>query len=283
MDSVVNAMLNLGWGSVPVGVASATSEKNQISFTTLHECGTAVEPAPIKKGSAKNTSQPPPENGVKVAAIQKTTFCPSCGEVVEDTVKGYATSPGKFVIVTDEELDAIKPPDTKEIAIAKFVPRNEVTSIMVEKNYFLLPNPHAASAYGVLYQALAEAKVAAIGSQWLWQRKQHPCAVYADQSYSGGVLMMQVLREANTFVTPDFEAPIPPKADKKLLKDMILGQVSSLAEEDLVSPQQTRLSALVEAKLTGKDVPVITTPKAVPDLMESLRASIAAGKVKETA
>lgn len=275
MDSIVNAMLNLGWGTIPVGVASAVTEKNQIGFTTLHNCGTAVE---IKKGSGKNASPPPPKTASVVSAIKKTSFCPACEVEVEDTVKGYEVSPGKFAIVTEEELDAIKPPDTKEIVVSKFVPSNAVTAVMAEKHYFLLPNPHAQSAYGLLYQALAETKTAAVGSMWLWQRKEHPCAIVADQSHEGGVLVMQILRETEDMVVPDFAAPIPDvtKAEKKLLKDLITAQKTDLEPSDLVSAQRTRLSALVEAKLAGTDVPTISTPAAVPDLMDSLRAAVAA-------
>lgn len=278
MDSIVNAMLNLGWGTVPVGVASATTEKHQIGFTTLHECGNEVE---IKKGSGKNGKPTPAKNGSVVASVKQVKFCPACNIEVDTTVKGYEISPGKYVVVTEEELNAIKPPDTKEIVVSKFVPRNNVTSVMEEKHYFLLPNKNALNSYGVLYQALAETKTAAIGTEWLWQRKEHPCAVYADQIW--GVLMMVVLREAEDLVEADFSSPIPVAADKRLLKEMIKANIEGLELSDLVSAQRTKLDALLTAKIQGVEVPVIETPAAVPDLMESLRQSIEAEKSKERA
>jgi DNA end-binding protein Ku len=266
-----------------VGVGSTIAKSNEISFRTLHkECEHDIEiKAPVVK-NGKTTAAP---TGAKVVALQKPSFCPACDRPVDpsEIVRGYDLGGGRFVTFTDEEIESTKPPgDTKEILINKFVPRNSVTSAMVNEHYFLIPDEHAHRAYALTYQILAKRKLAAVGTEWLFQRKEHPCAIYADQSHSGGgVLMMQVLRLSEDLVPPDFAAPILGKDARSKTELEFAGQVVELMtddldpETDLVSKQRDRMNALIETKVAGGVAPVfVREPAEEIDLMEALKRTI---------
>lgn len=265
MKSSVNAMISFGLVNIPVGVAGTTTETKNISFKNMHECGSALKVETTGKAGTAGT-------------IKQHLFCEKCGVQVDQVVKGLEYASGQFITFSEGELEAIKPPAGKVITLNKFVPRNDVTTLMVEKSYFLIPNPNVPSGYGLLYQSLAETKMAGVGVQSLWG-KEHPCAIYADQSFEGGVMIMQLLRLHEDMVKPDFSAPIPDAKAKTLAKALITANKGVLTDEDLVSSQRIRLNELVAAKLAGVDLPAAAeeTEKAVSgDLMEALRQSIAA-------
>lgn len=260
----VNATIVFGEENpIPIGVAPTVSEK-EIAFKTMHDCGTA---AALKKPVEKNGATPPAKTGetAKVAAVKQKMWCPSCQVEIDETVRGWEYAPGQYVTFTDDELSVLKGPEQKVIVISKFVPRNTVTALMVDKNYFLIPNPNIPASYGVLYAVLAETKLAGIGTQSLWG-KEHPCAIYADQSFEGrSVLIMQVLRQHEDLVTPDFSATIPASAAKKHLKETVTAMKSELVEADLASKQRALLNTLVQEKLVASET---------DDLMEELQKSL---------
>lgn len=271
MKSTVNAMVSFGLVNVPVGIAPAVTGTNEITFRRMHNCGHPV----VNKDSGKVKTK---IKTTTVSTIKQHLFCEACGVEVDETVKGYEYATGHFVTISEDELEAIAPSPEKVITLNKFVPRNNVTGLMVEKDYFLIPNPKVNAGYGVLYQALAETKTIGFGTQALWG-KEHPCAVVANQDFEGGVLMMQVLRQFEDMVMPDFKAPIPNAAARKLAKELVLSHTGTLvADEDLVSQQRVRLNALVAAKMAGVDLPAAAQiEEAVPstDLMDALKQSVA--------
>ena len=78
--SIWNGVISFGLVSIPVGLQTATSEKD-LRFNQLHrECGTR---------------------------IKQQKFCPTCNRVVdgEEIDRGYEVSKNQYVIVTDEDFE----------------------------------------------------------------------------------------------------------------------------------------------------------------------------------
>lgn len=252
MKVQISTMLVFGEKEIPVGVAGATTETNEIKFNDMHNCGT---PVALKKPVSGITQNAPAKNGSRVSAVQRKAFCPACSVEVDEIVKGFEYAKGLFLIFTDEELESIKPNELKIISLSKFVPRVSVTGLMINKNYFLTPNPNVPASYGQLYAALAEQKLSGIGTMNLWGKEQ-PCAVYADQSFQGhSVLMMQLLHLQEDRIAPDYTAPIPDAAAKKAMKELVTSMVGALEPSDLESAQRARLNNLVAKKLHALEQP----------------------------
>ena len=94
--AIWSGAISFGLVNVPIKLYSATSQKT-VRFHQLHA-----------------------KDGVR---IQQKRICPADGEEVsyEDIVKGYEIAPDRYVIIRQEELDALDPRHTKTIDIESFV------------------------------------------------------------------------------------------------------------------------------------------------------------------
>lgn len=79
-----------------------------------------------------------------------------------DIIKGYEYEKGKYVVMTDEDLEKIKTKKDKTIHIIQFARMAEVNMIYYEKDYYAVPDTGAEKAYELLRQALLSQKKVAI-------------------------------------------------------------------------------------------------------------------------
>lgn len=74
--------------------------------------------------------------------IQNKRWCPTHEAIVpyEDTVRGFEVSKGRFVTMTEEELERVPVETTQSLAIVQFVDLDEIDPIFFEKSYYLAPD-----------------------------------------------------------------------------------------------------------------------------------------------
>src|SRR5690606_9895822 len=123
--------IRLALVSIPVQVFSATKSASRISFNQIHE------------PSGKR--------------IRYEKVVPGVGAVpAEEIVKGYEVEKGKYVLLTDEEIDDVKLEAKRTIDLIQFVDEDEIDSLYFEKPYFVAPDEDevAGEAYVVLREAL---------------------------------------------------------------------------------------------------------------------------------
>ena len=103
--------------------------------------------------------------------VRYVKTCPDCKRELgpDDIVKGYQYEKGKYVVVTDEELESIKSEADRSMKIVQFADADEISPIFFEKPYQIVAQPGGERALELLRQAmLAENKVA-IGTTVLGQ------------------------------------------------------------------------------------------------------------------
>ena len=215
--------------------------------------------------------------------IQQKRVCPADGEEVawDDIVKGYEITPDRYVIVTNEELEAIDPKKTKTIDIEEFVDLEDIDPLYYDHPYYLLPGPGAAKPYRLLADAMKDANKVAI-ARVVIRTKEQLVAVRP----LGDVLAMATMNFADEVVSPDSfdEAPGDDVDTTKREVDMARQLIDSLsAEFDPSKYHDTyreRVLDLIERKAEGKEISVqpAEEPQPVPDLMAALEASLAAAK-----
>ena len=90
--------------------------------------------------------------------IQYKKYCRHCNKEVtsDDIIKGYEYEKGKYVVMTNEELEKIKTKKDKTIHIIQFARMAEVNMIYYEKDYYAVPETGAEKAYELLRQALLD-------------------------------------------------------------------------------------------------------------------------------
>ncbi len=81
-----------------------------------------------------------------------------------DRVKGYQVAKGQYVMVEDDELEALKIESTRTIEIETFVPQAEIDQIYVDSPYYLAPDDKVAEeAFAVIREAMTRKKMVGIG------------------------------------------------------------------------------------------------------------------------
>ena len=267
MRTTWNGSVSFGLVNIPVGLAPATkpsARQSDVSFRMLHrECGT-----PIKQ----------------------KRFCPVHERDVEadELVRGWEVAKGQFVMVEDADLEAIEQHDTsRSIEIGRFVRLEEVDPVFFDRTYFLVPAGAEAARrpYVLLLEAMKGAGVAALG-RFVLAGKEKLCLIRP----MGEALALETL-----FVNEDVKdhaeideavaAAELKEPELELAKQIIASLSAPFDAAELKSEYRESLRSLLEAKLAGQEItaPEPVEPTPVVDLMEALRASVAAASKKPAA
>src|SRR5207344_1753572 len=144
--------------NIPVKVFPATESADALSFNQLHaECQTR---------------------------IQQKRWCPHCEREVPNTelVKGYEFEKGRYVVVSDEDIQKVRVESTHVINLVQFADDSEIDPIYVDRAYYLAPDgPMAAQAFAVMREGMRGkagiGKLALYGREYLVAVRPHEQAL----------------------------------------------------------------------------------------------------------
>jgi DNA end-binding protein Ku len=204
----------------------------------------------------------------------------------ENIVKAYELSPGQYVPLSKDEMEALAPEKSRAIDVLDFVDIEEIDPMYFDSPYYLGPADGAEKAYSLLGAAMEASGKAAV-TRFVFRNKEHLAALRAGD----GVLTLTTMRFADEVVPPsDLDDALPNKQPKvaKREREMAEQLIDSLSTKfDPASYRdeyREQLLALIEQKAEGKEIvaPEVEAPKATktPDLMAALEESIAAVKDK---
>jgi DNA end-binding protein Ku len=232
---------SLGFGLVQIPVAlHAAEEADELSLTLLD----------------KRDFSP-----VGYERINKKTH----KEVVwADTVKGYESAPGQYVVLTEHDFEEANPKSTHQIDILDFVELADIDPHYIDKPYTLVPGKNGKKAYVLLREALQRAGKAGIAKLVL-RTRQHLCAVIPH----GRALSLLILRFADELRgTNDLDLP-----DENLKKSGITSKELEMAERLIAGmvgewdPEKYRddyrkdLLALIHARAKAGDVNTVSSER----------------------
>jgi DNA end-binding protein Ku len=125
------------------------------------------------------------------APLQRHFYCPQDEREVplEELVRGFELPDGRFVQVTDEELQRLEPKKTREIDLRRFVRRDGLDPIRFERAYLLVPAGGGEKAYRLLATAMEESQRAGIAT-FVMRDREYLVAIFSDR----GVLCAETLR-----------------------------------------------------------------------------------------
>ena len=131
--------IRLALVSIPVEIYSATRSGATVAFNQIHE---------------------PSGKRIKYEKV-----VPGIGAVEpEDIVKGYEYSKGHYVLLDDDELEAVKLESKKTLELTQFVDAHEIDPLYYERPYYVVPaDDLAEEAFVVLREALKETRKVALG------------------------------------------------------------------------------------------------------------------------
>jgi DNA end-binding protein Ku len=256
--------LKLSLVTCPVAMTPASSDGEKVRFHTLNR-----------------------ETGNRVVSRYVDSVT---GEPVEegDEVKGYARGENDFVLIEDEELEAVDLESVRIIDIERFTPVEAIDWIWREVPYYLTPDdPVGLEAYSVIRDAMRTTGMAAISRLVLRRRERAVMLVARDNG-----IVLWTLRFGEEAREPrDYfeERSTDPHLDPELIKLVVklIAEKKKRWSPDMVQdPVQSRLLELIEEKKKGMRLRPREKPKAEPapsnvvDIMDALRRSIAAGRRK---
>jgi DNA end-binding protein Ku len=207
------------------------------------------------------------------------------GEEVEfdDIVKGADVGDGEHVIVEPEELEAIAPGRSRDLAISDFVDLDEIDPLFFQKTYWLAPTAEQYSRpYGLLLTAMTQTNRAAIGT-FVMRGKQYLAAIRPDD----GVLALETLHFADEVRDPAKELEnLPGKAAPKGKElDMATQLVESMSgpwkPEKYRDTYREKVDELIADKQRGRQTVVEAEPPdptEMSDLLAALERSVADAK-----
>jgi DNA end-binding protein Ku len=216
--------------------------------------------------------------------IQMKIYCPFHEEVVprSETVRGYEWSKGRYVVVTDEDMDSVPLKTVRAIEIELFVnSRREGQGIeFVKQAYYLEPDPIGRKAFELLRQVLADQGKTAICKIVLKDREQ----LAALNPYTKTMLLTTLhwpdeVRSLEELNIPDEEIEVKP-AERKMAEQLIASMAGNFSADDYRDDYRKALMAVIEAKVAGEaPVPAQKVePTKIGDLMAALEASVAAAR-----
>lgn len=173
----------------------------------------------------------------------------------DDIVRGYEIEKYHYVVVEDEELEALEPKKSREIDLKRFVPLSSINPIYFERAYFLVPDGDTTKAYRLLAKSMEDEQKAGIAS-FVMHGKDYLVAIIAE----GGILRAETLRFHDELRTPEgIGLPERKPADKKMMEQM-RAAIKKLTHNELdlrqLSDQQTQklMQHIEEKRKSGADV-----------------------------
>ena len=254
--------LRLSLVSCPIALYPASSLSEKVSFNRINR----------KTG-----------NRLKQQNVDSET-----GDVVprEDTARGYEVAKGQYLIVEDQEIDAVQIESTRTIEIDQFVPRSEIDDRYINSPYYLAPDGKVGQdAFAVIRDTIAKMNMVALGRRRADASRTHHRAGARGRGLLGLTLRYpyEVRDEQPYFEDiPDLKLP---KEMLDLATHIVQTKAGHFDPAQFEDRYENALIDLLKKKEAGEKIEPAKegpTPQVV-NLMDALRASIDAEKKKAPA
>jgi DNA end-binding protein Ku len=213
--------------------------------------------------------------------IKMTTVDSDTEEEVQrrDLVKGYEFRKGQYLLLEDTDFESVKVESSSVMSIDKFVEVNSIDPIYYASSYYLAPDGDAGrDVYAVLLQSIAETGRIALARVVIGQRER----TIALRAMPGGLVAHTLdeqrdINDARTTFGDIADIKTDPEM-VQLAKQLIDRQTTTYDPADLEDHYETRLRAMIEAKLKGEGIDVSEPDEPdrsnVIDLMAALKKSL---------
>jgi len=255
--------LKLSLVSCPIAVHAACSSSERVSFRQIN----------------RRTG-----NRLRQQLIDEETR-----EAVEGSEKarGYEIGKGQFLLVEDEDLEAIEIESTHTIDIDSFVPRSEIDQRFFDTPYYISANePVGHEAFAVIREAMRSKALVALGRIVLSKRER----VIALEPYDKGLIGTTLrypyeVRDAKNYFE-DIPDLTPASELLRLAEQILNSKLAAFDPSAFRDRYEEALIAHLKAKQAGmppQPKPSWAVPRRAINLMEALRRSIASDSKPEAA
>lgn len=249
--------IRLALVSIPVEIYSATRSGSTVAFRQIHEpSGKPVHYEKVVTG---------------IGPID-----------TDEIMKGYEYKKGNYVLLDDDELNAVKLESNKTLALTQFVDQGDIDPIYFDKPYYVVPaDDLAEEAFIVLREALRRTKKIGIG-QLAMRGREYIVSLKA----CGNGMVLETLRydEELNKAQSYFRSIGNSKPDAELLElatALIDKKTGEFDASDYTNRYVDALKELIERKMKSKGRKIEPEEEEkrpsggnVIDLMAALKSSI---------
>lgn len=114
--------------------------------------------------------------------VRYIKFCPSCNKEIDnkDIVKGYKYAENKYITIEQSEIESITSDKDRTLSIEYFCKPREISNLLIDKSYYLIPEMESEIAYELLRKAMITNKVVAV-TEIVLGTKQELVALFPDK------------------------------------------------------------------------------------------------------
>src|SRR5215510_10793696 len=236
--------LKISLVNIPIKVFPATESSGTISFNQLHgECQTR---------------------------IQQKRWCPHCSREVPNTeiVKGYEFEKGRYVVLSEEDFDKVRPESTRVIDLVQFADDSSIDPMYVDRTYYLAPDGGMASeAFAVMREGMkgkvGVGKLALYGREYLVAIRPHEKGIVMHTlHHAAEIRSIDAVEELSSV-----PAAVKPE-EMKLAKQVIETFEQPLNLSDYKDEYREGLQTIIDAKIAGEEI--VATPTEAPPRVVNL-------------
>ncbi len=256
--AVWNGSISFGLVTIPVKLFTAVSKKT-VRFNQLDErTGSRIK---LKKVSAADGEEVTQNN----------------------IVRGYEYAKGQYVLVDDEELQALMPKASRTIDIEAFVEQSDIDPVFYDSAYHVAPAEGFEKPYKLLVEAMGEGGKVAV-ARFVRQNKQYLAAIrpkagvmqLSTMVYSDELNRVGDIEEFDALAEVEIS-----EAELDMARQLIGSLEADFDPESFHDTHREQLMDLLQRKAAGEEVVtevVAAEDDKVVDLLAALEASVAAAK-----
>ena len=223
--------------------------------------------------------------GTDHSPIKYKRVAESDGEEVvwDDIVRGYEVEKGKYVVFTDEELEAATAADGNRLVdVVQFVDESEIDPIYYKSSYYLAPERTGVKAYKILLEALKAKGRVGIAKVAIRDKQQ-----LATLRAKDGVLVMETMYWPDEIRQPEFEeldSEVDLRKEEVKMAEMLIDGLTADFDPDAFKDRSREaVEIAAQKKVDGQEIvaPEAPEPTKVVDLLEALKASVEATKKRK--
>jgi DNA end-binding protein Ku len=255
--------LKLSLVSCPIALYTATSSSERVSFRQINK----------KTG-----------NRLRQQLVDEVTREPVESE---DKGRGYEYAKGAYVLVDDEELDAVAIESTHTIDINAFVSRADVDERYLDSPYYIVPTDQVGQeAFAVIREAMRGKSMAALARVVLAKRERVIMLQPWDKGLMGTTLRYPYeIRDAREYFDEIADLKVAPDM-LKLAEHIVQTKEAEFDPSQFVDHYEEAVVDMLKKKQAGVPAPreqASSQPPNVINLMDALRRSIADEKPAKAA
>ena len=198
----------------------------------------------------------------------------------DEVIRGHEYEKGKWVELTDGDMEAIDLQSLKTIDVMTFAPFEQVDPIYFDKTYYVVPDESSIKAYRLMAEALEDEGLVGVAKVAMRER-EHLCALRV----ADNMLVMETMHWPEEIREAKFaelgKRPKVQDRERKMARQLIRQLSDDFDPGQFKDEYHKALKKVIRKKIKGEQIVVPEAPQeptGVIDLMEALKASVEAAR-----